>query len=392
MIEKSHPADPQSAAQPLKVLHLIYKPDHLLPLFNSYAKALMSAGHEVTAVFLTGSADNVAIEAMVANHVVFCGFTVRQLRKNKYTVSRKVRKIWLNRHFDVAICHRHKPSSVFSLARIGLKLAPMLSVVHAFGQYKRKSRRIHARLMYASNLNRTCIVAVSEAVNSDIQQDFHNNPPCSVLTVDNIIDIDTVVSNQLSRIDARQQLGVSVDDFVIGNVARLVIDKAQQYLLTAFFETIQANSQLAINTKLVIIGTGKLEAQLKQQAQSLGITQSVIFAGDIKNASRMMTAFDLFVLSSVVEPFGLVLLEAMAAKLPIVATSVDCIPVIVDQHALIIPPENPTEMARAINTIMQLDAGQRTQLGISAYKHLQNNFNDQQFQQQLLSVINHIKG
>jgi glycosyltransferase involved in cell wall biosynthesis len=376
----------------LKVLHLIYKPDHLLPLFNSYAKALMSAGYEVTAVFLTGSADKVTIEATDANHIEFCGFTVRQLRKNKYTVSRKVRQIWLDQQFDLAICHRHKPSFVFSLARMGLKHAPMLSVVHAFGQYKRKNRRIHARMMYASDENRTCIVAVSEAVNSNIQQDFHNNPPCSVLTVDNIIDIDTVVSNQLSRIDARQQLGVVDDDFVIGNVARLVSDKAQQYLLTAFSKIIKADSQLAINTKLVIIGTGKLEAQLKQQAQSLDITQSVIFAGDIKNASRMMSAFDLFVLSSTVEPFGLVLLEAMAAQLPIVATSVDCIPAIVDQDALVVPPENPAEMARAINTIMQLDAVQRAQLGVSAYKHLQKKFNDQQFQQQLLTVINHITG
>ena len=381
-----------SSNQPLKILHLIYKPDHLLPLFNSYAKALMNMGHEITAVFLTGSADNNTIEATVANHIEFCGFTVKQLINNKYTVSRKVRGIWLDRQFDLALCHRHKPAFVFSLARLGLKQAPMLSVVHAFGQYKRKSRRIHARMMYASNQNKTCIVAVSESVNSNIQQDFHNKPPCSVLTVDNIIDIDTVVRNQLSRTDARQQLGVAIDDFVIGNVARLVADKAQQHLLTAFSEIIKADSQLAANTKLVIIGTGKLAAQLNQQARSLDITQSVIFAGDINNASRLMTAFDMFVLSSTVEPFGLVLLEAMAAKLPIVATSVGSIPAIVDYQALIVPPENPTEMARAINTMMQLDADQRAQLGASAYRHLQKNFNDQQFQQQLLTVINQIMG
>ena len=381
-----------SVAKPLKILQLIYKSDHLLPLFNSYAKAIISAGHEITTVFLTGSADIDTIETTVTDHVEFCCFTARQLRNNKYQVSRKIRHIWQQGQFDLAICHRHKPSFVFSLARIGLRQAPMLSVVHALGQYKRRSRRIHARTLYASNQNNTCIVAVSEAVKSDIHQDFNDTPPCSVLTVANVIDIELIENNQLRRIDARRQLTVSDDDFVIGNVARLVADKAQQDLLTAFAEIIQSNLQLATKTKLVIIGSGQLETRLKQQAQSLGISQSVVFSGDIKRASSLMSAFDLFVLSSTVEPFGLVLLEAMAARLPIVATSVGSIPAIVDQQVQLVPPANPEEMARAISSIMQLDSNKRSQLGEAGYKHLLFNFNDKQFQQQLFAVINRITG
>ena len=381
-----------SAAQPLKILQLIYKPDHLLPLFNSYAKALMNTGHEVTTVFLTGSADNVIIETTVANHIQLCCFTAKQLRKNKYTVSRKIRRIWLQGQFDLAICHRHKPSFVFSLARLGLKQAPMLSVVHALGQYKRSSRRIHARMLYANNQNKTCIIAVSEAVNNNINQEFHDKPPCFVLTVANIIDIDRVVNNHLRRVDARQQLGVGDDDFVIGNVARLVADKAQLDLLTAFAEIIQSDIQLVSKTKLVIIGSGKLETQLKQQAQSLAISQSVIFAGNINHASSLMTAFDLFVLSSTVEPFGLVLLEAMAARLPIVTTNVGSIPAIVNKKVQLVAPANPAKMARAIDTMMQLDNNQRSQLGEAGYQHLLSNFNGKQFQQQLFTAINQITG
>ncbi len=381
-----------SATQPLKILQLIYKSDHLLPLFNSYAKALMNTGHEVTTVFLTGSADGNIVKSTIANQTEFCSFTTKQLRKNKTTVSHKIRHLWLQGQFDLAICHRHKPSFVFSLARLGLKQAPMLSVVHGQGQYKRRSRRIHARMLYADNQNKTCIIAVSEAVNNNINEDFHNKPPCSILTVANIIDIDWVVNHQLRRIDARQQLGVGDDDFVIGNVARLVTDKAQQDLLTAFAKIIQSDSQLAAKMKLVIIGSGKLESQLKQQAQSLAISQSVIFAGNINHASRLMTAFDLFVLSSTVEPFGLVLLEAMAAKLPIVATNVGSISTIVDEQVQLVAPANPAEMARAIYTMMQLDNNQRSQLGEAGYQHLISNFNDQQFQQQLFTAINQITG
>ncbi|MEE9345531.1 MAG: glycosyltransferase [Methylococcales bacterium] len=381
-----------STAHPLKILQLIYKSDHLLPLFNNYAKALMNTGHEITTVFLTGSADNTIVKSTIANQTEFCGFTAKQLRKNKYTVSHKIRHIWQQGKFDLAICHRHKPSFVFSLARLGLKQAPMLSVVHALGQYKRRSRRIHARMLYASNQNKTCIIAISEAVNNNINQDFHNKPPCSVQTVANIIDIDSVVNHQLSRIDARQQLGVGNDDFVIGNVARLVADKAQQDLLTAFAEIIKSDFQFASKVKLVIIGSGKLETQLKQQAQSLVISQSVIFAGNINHASSLMSAFDLFVLSSTVEPFGLVLLEAMAARLPIVATNVGSISAIVNKQVQLVAPANAPELARAIDNIIQLDNNQRTQLGEASYQHLLSNFNGQQFQQQLFTTISQITG
>jgi glycosyltransferase involved in cell wall biosynthesis len=247
-------------------------------------------------------------------------------------------------------------------------------------------------MLYANNQNKTCIIAVSEAVNNNINQDFHNTPPCSVQTITNIIDIDWVVNHQLWRIDARQQLGVGNDDFVIGNVARLVVDKAQQDLLTAFAEIIKSDFQFASTVKLVIIGSGKLETQLKQQAQSLAISQSVIFAGNINHASSLMSAFDLFVLSSTVEPFGLVLLEAMAARLPIVATNVGSIPVIVDKQVQLVAPANSTELARAIDNIIQLDNNQRTQLGEAGYQHLLSNFNDQQFQQQLFTTINQITG
>lgn len=379
-----------SSAQPLKILQLIYKPDHLLPLFNTYAKALMHAGHEVTTVFLTGSKDNTVIVATLANHVEFCCFSTKQLKTNKFKVSRKIRRLWLKDQFDLAICHRHKPSFVFSLARLGLKQAPMLSVVHALDQYKRNNRRLHARMMYTSNQNKTCIIAVSEAVNSNIEQAFHNNSPCSILTIPNIIDIDKIVSCQLKRVAAREQLGFGLDELVIGTVARLVSGKAHHDLLAAFSEIINSENQLTVKTKLVIVGAGKLETQLKQQARLLDITPFVVFAGDIKNASRLMTAFDLFVLSSTVESFGLVLLEAMAAKLPIVATSVGSIPSIVGNHVQCVSPANPQQLARAIDSMLQLDSNRRRELGELGYKHLLYNFNEKQFKQKLSAAINQI--
>ncbi len=379
-----------NSERPLKILQLIYKPDHLLPLFNSYAKGLVNRGDHVTTVFLTGSKEDSIVSATVASRVEFCSFSTKQLKNNKFRVSRRIRQIWLGGQFDLAICHRHKPSFVFSLARLGLRHAPMLSIVHALNQYKRKGRQLHARFLYRSQRHITTIVAVSEAVAINIQRDFREKSPCFVVTIPNIIDLETVISNQLSRPQARKKLGVGVNDVVIGNVGRLVADKAQHDLLRAFAKMRHTNNQLAPNTKLIIIGGGKLEASLKSYTDSEGISDAVVFAGDMNHASRLMTAFDVFVLPSIIEPFGLVLLEAMAAKLPIVATRVGSIPTIVDKQALLVSPENPNELAQAISRVVQLDNRQRSEIGYAGYHHLLHRFNEVEFQQQLFNTIDRL--
>jgi len=378
------------ANQSLNILQLVYKPDHLLPLFNCYAKALMLQGHQLTTIFLTGVENKVTTTATHANQVKFCCFSKKHLRTNKYRVSRKIRQIWLQDNYDLAICHRHKPSFVFSLARLGLKQVPMLSVVHALDQYQRMSRQLQARVFYGRQQNKTALVAVSDAVRMNIIEDFHENPPCPVLTIQNIIDQQSVLSTQLNMQDSRQQLGIEADDVVIGHIGRLVTDKGQQYLLSALSSLLQANNAQSATIKLVIIGTGKLESQLKQTAQQLGIGHSVIFAGEISQASRLMPAFDLFVLPSIVEPFGLVLLEAMAARLPIVATRVGSIASIVNPQSRLVAPGNPQQLAQAIQSIIQLAPDQRKTLGNAGYSHLKHHFSESQFQQQLNTAINQV--
>ena len=76
------------------------------------------------------------------------------------------------------------------------------------------------------------------------------------------------------------------------------------------------------NSQLVILGTGRLEQQLKDLARELGVEQQALFLGQVPDAVNYYKAFDLFALSSDKEPFGLVLLEAMVAKVPVVAS--DC--------------------------------------------------------------------
>ncbi|MCH9699055.1 MAG: glycosyltransferase [Gammaproteobacteria bacterium] len=379
-----------AADQTLHVLQLIYKPDHLLPLFNLYSRALMNQGHRVTTVFLTGAISDALIDETVADAVEFCEFSTRQIKSSKLKVSQAIRRLWLAGRYNLALCHRHKPSFIFSMARLELKQAPMLSVVHALGQYKRKSRRFHASLFYSSQVNQTALVGVSQAVSNDIKYHFNNSPPCPVITIPNCINIDSVTKNQFSREKSREVLGLDWDDFIIGNVARLVADKAQHDLITAFSDLLKTHPLDQTRLKLLIIGSGNCEQALKNQVATLGIESNVKFAGEFKLASRLMPAFDLFVLSSSVEPFGLVLLEAMAAKLPVVSTNVDSIPVIVNKDAILVPPHSPQELTDAMTTMFSMNHQQRSAIGINGYRHLSEYFSETQFQNQLLSAVSQL--
>jgi len=127
-----------------------------------------------------------------------------------------------------------------------------------------------------------------------------------------------VESKQLDKKSARAFLGLADDRFIIANVGRLHPDKDQATLIKAFA---RFNKKVA-NSQLVIIGRGRLERTLKALACELAVQEQVIFLGQVADAVNYYKAFDLFALSSNKEPFGLVLLEAMVAKVPVVAS--DC--------------------------------------------------------------------
>jgi glycosyltransferase involved in cell wall biosynthesis len=112
------------------------------------------------------------------------------------------------------------------------------------------------------------------------------------------------------------------NQFIIGTVARLVPQKSLETLLKAFALFKKQYSQ----SKLIVVGSGFLESQLKRLAEQLKIQDDVVWTGKRADIPSVMKAFNIFALTSIYEGFGLVLLEAMAAKVPIIASNVSAIP------------------------------------------------------------------
>jgi glycosyltransferase involved in cell wall biosynthesis len=134
------------------------------------------------------------------------------------------------------------------------------------------------------------------------------------------------------------------DEFIIGTVARLHPQKSLHTLIAAF----KSFSKQVPNSKLFIVGEGHLESELKSLVSNLGIIDKVIFTGKRSEIPVFYKIFNVFVLSSIYEGLGLVLLEAMAAEKPIIGTNAGAIPDIISNCGAIVETENPTAISKEL--------------------------------------------
>ena len=166
----------------------------------------------------------------------------------------------------------------------------------------------------------------------------------------------------------RKELGLCQNHILFGFVGRLVPQKALDNLLEGF-SLVEQNT-----VKLVIVGSGPLSENLKLMAHRLGIKDRVVFCGYRNDIPEIMTEIDVLVLGSDYEGFGLVLLEAMSAGTPILATRVSAIPeIVVDgETGLLVPPREPLAMANGIKKL--LNKSLRFELGSKGRRRAVENF------------------
>jgi glycosyltransferase involved in cell wall biosynthesis len=154
------------------------------------------------------------------------------------------------------------------------------------------------------------------------------------------------------REQLRQQYGLKDDIKLVLNVARLEDFKGQDVLLKAWVDIVAANPK----TQLWIAGTGSLETALKKIVVRLGLQDNVKFLGFVPQAEvhALMEAADLFVLPSREEPFGIVLLEAMAHRLPVVASKVGGIPEVLPSNddVALVAADDVQALTQAMQTVL----------------------------------------
>jgi glycosyltransferase involved in cell wall biosynthesis len=290
------------------------------------------SGYDVTTVFLSGPFDAAVADACHCKDVRFLEFGPKELRGLKRKPIARVRELCAEKEFAFAIAHRYKP--LYTAAHVdGLFV---VGVHHAHGDYE----RWHRRRFVEKRADRLALLGVSDSVRDDIRAALAGFPAERVATQHHGVDVAALRASLLPRAEARRELGIEGDAFVFGHVGRLHVEKDQTTLLAAFRDDRLSGSRPAM------IGAGPAEADVHAYALSHGLADRVTFCGHVERASRCFLAFDAFVLPSPREGFGLVLLEAMAAGVPIAASQ--GVAGIVGDAGLLFPPGDDEALADAL--------------------------------------------
>jgi glycosyltransferase involved in cell wall biosynthesis len=172
---------------------------------------------------------------------------------------------------------------------------------------------------------------------------------------------------------------------IIGTVANLFPRKGLEYLVQAVGNLKESFD----NILLVIVGTGdaQYESQLRKQIQDLNLTQHVLFTEFQEYPELFVSQFDVFVLPSIQEGFGIVLLEAMALGKPIVASNVGGIPEIVqhEKTGILVKAADVEELSKGVLTLLN-DPNKRRKMGEQAQKRAAEYFSVERMMERLYGL------
>ncbi len=217
-------------------------------------------------------------------------------------------------------------------------------------------RNINLGSSFRERLNRLTlgiddrIIAVSDAARQ-VEIELGGADPRRVVTIVNGVESGNTVSvDPAGKTRLRHEAGATAAETVIGTVGRLHREKGLDVFLEAAAEVLVSRPE----TRFVIVGSGPDRAALESLSDTLGIASNVALLGERSDVTNLLSAMDLFVLSSPEEGMPNVVLEAMAAGLPVVATGVGGTPEVVadGKTGLLVPPGDPPRLAGAITTML----------------------------------------
>ncbi len=182
--------------------------------------------------------------------------------------------------------------------------------------------------------------------------------------------LDPYKINFLTKEEARAQLVLPHSQKVIGVIANFYPAKGLEYAIEAASKIDRAD------VVWCVIGDGMGRFTLKKMIEDKGLVEKVLLVGQKEDAGRYLHAFDLFVLPSVKEGFPWAVLEAMAAKLPIIATRVGAVPEIIEDgvSGYIVEPRNSDQIAERVLTLLD-NTHKAQEMGIQAHQRLLFAFN-----------------
>lgn len=351
---------------------------------HEQVRALIDRGHDVRVVSPTGWAPPglkrwQAHRRVTARDVVD-GVTVFHPRKLTLPGARlghrnadafllgvrgTIRRLHAEWPIDVIHAHMMVPDG-WAAARIGAELgAPVVGTAHRADVLDIPAQGAASRMRVAEAVESLdAVVTVSRAIGDAAEAIARPRRPITVVPN----GADAAVFMPRDAGEARRRLGLPEGVPMISYVGKLVPRKGVDTLVEAMGILARRPQGAPF---LVMAGIGEMRPGLEARARALGVDDSVRFLGKVPHddVGWVMSAGDVFVLPSLSEGLPTVVCEAMACRLPVVATAVDGTPEIVDDPAtgLLVPPRDPTALATALARVLD-DAALREAMGAEALR------------------------
>lgn len=238
--------------------------------------------------------------------------------------------------FKPDVVHTHQYACVYAAPWPVLHRRPFLHTFHTLPEVenRRISRRILTKCLVAGQ--KLIPVAISKC-NQQMVADFYRISPENVAVVSNPVDV------------RRFSTGCNKTDkpFRFITAGRFSPEKNQQMMFRAFAEFLKKGH----DAKLIMLGRGEEEKNLKELALELGISEKVEYAGYVEDVEKYLASAHVFLLSSRYEAQPLSVLEAMAAGLPVISTDVGGVRDIVTDNGILVPADDVQAMARAMDRL-----------------------------------------
>jgi glycosyltransferase involved in cell wall biosynthesis len=303
-----------------------------------------------------------------------------KLRKLFYVIQRipkAVRLIRLLRGLKADILHIHFPWYLTEQL-VAAKLAgtKVVWTVHGYHRIDNIDKQI---LLIAQKLlgqNHFIVTAVSEEARS-LTLPFIDNQIRNIRIIHNGVKIeDYGIETERTREKKEKLLGEN-NRIIVGSVGRLVDDKGYDVLL----EAISLSEYLREGALFLIAGDGQDRQELEQQIIDLGLDDTVTLLGELDNIPEILQLFDIYIQPSRREGMPLAVIEAMASKLPIIASNIGGISKLLDsgEAGILVEKENPSELSIALIKMIENE-------------ELRDHYRDKAFQQAQTFSIDKIAG
>jgi glycosyltransferase involved in cell wall biosynthesis len=317
------------------------------------AKALNQERRYICSIYSVQEGETLA-ELLAAEGISAKAFS----RKGRFDIRLISRMAQLFRAEKIQLLHTHHLGQLLYGGLAG-RLAGA-RVVHTEHEYYTLKLFRHRRLLRILSGLTDAVTAVAEPVTEFLRTEV-GIPGKKLSTIPNGVDVAQFATAK--PID-RTVFGWQDADVVIGCLARLEPEKGHTILLEAFS---RVHSQYP-RAKLLLIGDGAERSRLEQFAQQLDLRTSVVFTGIRRDVPELLAMCDMAVLASVHEGLPIAILEAMAARKPVVATQVGSLPQMVldGKTGFLVQPRDPYGLAEALKILIADEPGRQC-FGVQGY-------------------------